>query len=91
MTEQASDIVSTTAARAQTLISWFVEKGPEHVVGVGVIVGLFVGLRILRSILSGTFQTKKQDVGSFRNLVGSVIGATTSIFLLIASAALVVP
>lgn len=91
MVQDVGDGISNAAARGEALMRWLVENGAEQAIGLGVIVGLFVGLRIVRSILSGIFQTKNQNSGSFKNLVAAVVGATTSVFLLVTSAAIIVP
>jgi len=88
---QLQDVAARSSTIMENAWGWLVEQGPAQAIALAVFAGLFVALRIMRSILCGLFRVKKEADHSLRNIISSVIGQTNSLFLLILSAVLVAP
>ena len=83
----AEDVTST----ADQVVSWVRDNGTEWLLGAAIVAGVFLGLRLLRAIVSGAIGNKKKPASSFRNIVAGLVSATSSLFLLLVSVIVVLP
>ncbi|ADM08243.1 hypothetical protein PB2503_00812 [Parvularcula bermudensis HTCC2503] len=78
-------VVSSVTQSAQETWSWLLGSGTQWAIWAAVAVGIFLVLRLLRSILSGIFQSSKLPQKSVRNIISRLFAATNSLFLLVFS------
>ena len=82
-----ADVTST----ADAVLAWARENGTEWLVGAGIVLGVFLGLRLLRSLVARLFKSEKKPPNAVRNIIGGLISATNSLFLLLISVIVVLP
>lgn len=87
-TEEIVDDVSTTAER---VLAWAQENGTEWLLGLGIVVGVFLALRLARATLAGVLGNKRKPANSTRNILAGLVSATRSLFLLLVSVVIVLP
>jgi small-conductance mechanosensitive channel len=85
--EIAADVGSTV----ERAVAFVAEDGAEWTLGVAIVAGVFLGLRLLRAVLSGLVGRKSKPPTTVRNIVASLISATSSLFLLLVAVMLVLP
>ncbi|MAW81004.1 MAG: mechanosensitive ion channel family protein [Parvularcula sp.] len=71
--------------------AWIQANASDFSMAVGAWIAVFLVLRIARAIVAGFMRSKKKDRYAFRNVAARLISKTSSIFLLVVSAALVAP
>ncbi|MCI5046879.1 MAG: mechanosensitive ion channel family protein [Aquisalinus sp.] len=91
-TQQASNgFLSPVVEFWDSTRNWLVSQGVGQAAALMTILGLFLGLRIVRGFLTGIIRQKEKPDNTVRNIVAEIINKTWTIFLLILSAKLVVP
>ncbi|MEL6361671.1 MAG: mechanosensitive ion channel family protein [Pseudomonadota bacterium] len=89
--EAVNEWAATAFAAAQSAIEWLVAQGPQQALALAIFLGLFVLLRLFRGTLCGFLRSKKLPSHAARNIASEVVNSTSSLFLLVLSAALVAP
>ena len=87
----ADEIADELAATSERWLAWTRENGADWGLAAAVTLGVFLLLRLIRSTLTRIVGNKKLPDTAVRNVVASVIRATGTLFLLLISAALVLP
>jgi len=89
--QSAKQAASDAMTSIEAFLSWLVAQGPEKALAIAVFIGLFLLLRIVRGAACGLLRSRKHPSHAARNVASGVFGATSSFFLLAASASLVAP
>ena len=84
-------IMDTATSEAKRGFDWMMTSGADWTIWVVVALGLFLGLRFLRALIAGTFKSSKASSTSIRNIIGNLVGATSSLFLIIFSFSVTAP
>ena len=87
-TEALTDDVTSTAERA---FAWAQDNGAEWLLGLGLVLAVFVVLRIVRAALAGALGSKTKPTNAVRNILAGLVRATRSAFLLAVSVVIVLP
>lgn len=76
-------MLETAQTEIGDFFAWLFSDGTQWAIWASVAIAVFIGLRFLRAVIAGLFKSSKRPPNSFRNIVGSVVAGTTSLFLLI--------
>lgn len=88
---RASEWANVVTQRASDFFEWATSNGADWAIWAAVAAALFVGLRFLRSVVSGLFRSSKASPNAVRNIIGGLVGATSSLFLLALAAFVTAP
>ncbi|WP_370337677.1 mechanosensitive ion channel family protein [Parvularcula marina] len=85
------DMLDQIMTSVTEFFEWLMADGTIWAIWTTAAVLLFVGLRFLRAIVAGLFKNDSRPANSFRNIVGHLISATNSLFLLVLSFVVTIP
>ncbi len=90
-TEGVDSFFDKLGPRLQEGWDWIQANGSEFAVAVGAWIAVFLVLRIIRALVAGIIKRKKKGYYDPINVISRLISKTSSLFLLVIAAALVMP
>lgn len=75
----------------QSFFEWLVADGTVWAIWATAGVALFIGLRFIRAVLAGIFKNSNKPQNTPRNIIGHLIAATNSLFLIVLSFMVTMP
>ena len=87
-TEQIVGDVSSTAEQA---LGWAQANGTEWLLGLGIVLGVFLILRVVRAAAARLLGNEDKPANAVRNILAALVSATRSLFLLLISVVIVLP
>ena len=91
VTDGAGEAIAEAQATADQAVAWARENGVEWALGAACVAGVFLVLRVLRTVLWRLFHRDAKPATALRNVIAAVIKATNSLFLLLWSVLIVLP
>ncbi|WP_375204293.1 mechanosensitive ion channel family protein [Hyphococcus sp.] len=88
---EVESFMSGVGPRLEEGWAWIQANASEFSIAVGAWIAIFLALRILRAVIAGFIRRKKKDHYAVNNVAARLISSTSSLFLLVLSAALVAP
>lgn len=88
---EVESFMDTIGPRFQEGWAWIQANASEFSIALGACIVVFLTLRISRAMIAGLIRRKKKDYYAVNNVAARLISRTSSLFLLVLSAALVAP
>ncbi|MBB4658989.1 mechanosensitive ion channel family protein [Parvularcula dongshanensis] len=89
--DEASAAVDATAGTVGRITEWIAANGVQWAIAIGVIVGVYLLLALLRTTLTKIVGHSDKPDWSVRNVIAGLVKATNSLFLIVLSVVIVVP
>ena len=88
---EVESFMNSVGPRFEEGWAWIQANASEFSIALGACIAVFLTLRISRAMIAGFIRRKKKDYYAFNNVAARLISRTSSLFLLVLSAALVAP